>query len=91
MSGTASNDRLTVWSDPGHAWLRVPRALYPDADKAGTGYGYQDSEAFYLEEDVEVGLFLDMHPELRAKVRTIHSEWKSPRNKRPIRNAQKGA
>lgn len=77
---------LSVWSDPGHAWLRVPKDEYPDGYKAGTGYGYEDADAWYLEEDVEVGLFLDLHPELREQVRRIHSIERSPRNKNYIGN-----
>jgi len=51
-------------SDPGHGWLKVPLADYPDAIECGTGYGYtsRDGRTVYLEEDVEASLFLDRHP-----------------------------
>jgi len=80
---------LTVWSDPGHAWLRVPKAQYPDWADYGTGYGYQDDEAAYLEEDVEIGLFLNRHEELREVVRGLHSVARSPRHKQYLPNRNK--
>lgn len=52
--------------DPGHGWLRVPLADYPDAIESGSGYGYVDSEAAYLEEDMEAADFLNRHPEIDA-------------------------
>jgi hypothetical protein len=67
---------LRFVSDPGHGWLRVELAEYPDALESATGYGYwagQASEAtggrgaIYLEEDVEASDFLDRHPEVRPE------------------------
>lgn len=47
--------------DPGHGWLKVPLAEFPDARDFGTGFGYDDGAFIYLEEDCEAGLFMDAH------------------------------
>ena len=62
---------LVFVSDPGHGWLQVPLADYPDALNYGTGYGYVDAEHAYLEEDCEAPAFLRAHPDLRDNIRFI--------------------
>lgn len=46
--------------DPGHSWLEVPLAEYPEAKDYGSGYGYYDARLgkVYLEEDCEAPQFL---------------------------------
>lgn len=55
---------LRFIEDPGHGWLEVPKALYPDAVESCTGYGYESEDAYYLEEDIEMADFLHRHPEI---------------------------
>jgi len=48
-------------SDPGHAWLEVPRAelvALNILDKV-SHYSYQNKGMVYLEEDCDAGLFID--------------------------------
>ncbi len=55
---------LTLWSDPGHAWLEVPPEtldfVMPRAYVSHySHYGKRDgSPAFFLEEDCDLALFL---------------------------------
>jgi len=49
---------LTFYSDPGHAWLRVPRALVQESGAEISGYSYQRGRWVYLEEDSDVGAFV---------------------------------
>lgn len=45
--------------DPGHGWLRVPlKELRPIQDKI-TAYSYMNNKYAYLEEDCDMGTFLD--------------------------------
>lgn len=52
---------LTVHSDPGHAWLQVPKPLINELGIAGkiTPYSYMDDENGYLEEDYDFGVFTE--------------------------------
>lgn len=54
-------------TDPGHAWLEVSLADYPDALDYGTGYGYRSSTHAYLEEDCEAPAFLRDHSNLDSR------------------------
>lgn len=53
---------FTVYSDPGHAWIKVPEA---DIKAVGlkaadfTRYSYIDKGHMFLEEDCDAGKFLD--------------------------------
>lgn len=51
-----------VWySDPGHAWLEVPRSWLDVLGVAGdiSKYSYIDGDAAYLEEDCDAATFLN--------------------------------
>ena len=50
-----------VFTDPGHAWVRVPKSLAHDLGIEGrvSSYSYQDSEFLYLEEDCDALLFIN--------------------------------
>lgn len=72
--------RLTFISDPGHGWLAVPLAEYPDALDYGTGYGYLDANTgtAYLEEDCEAPAFMRAHGLTRDEVhvRILRGDWR---------------
>lgn len=55
---------LVLHEDPGHGWLAVPVERYPDALKCSTACGYYKDGIAYLEEDLELSLFLRRHPEI---------------------------
>jgi len=48
-------------SDPGHAWLEVPRAELVELGILNkvSQYSYQHGDMVYLEEDCDAGLFID--------------------------------
>ena len=50
---------FTFYSDPGHGWLAVPRALLHDLGIADeiTPYSYQRLDHVYLEEDCDLSTF----------------------------------
>lgn len=54
-----------VYSDPGHAWIRVPidflvRTIGPDWRKAFTSFSYERGQYVYLEEDEDARRFMDL-------------------------------
>ena len=52
-------ENFTYYTDPGHGWVEVPRALLHElgiADKI-TGYSYQRGEDVFLEEDCDLSTF----------------------------------
>ena len=52
-------ETFTHYTDPGHGWVEVPRALLHElgiADKI-TGYSYQRGEDVFLEEDCDLSTF----------------------------------
>jgi len=59
--GQLKDKKYRFISDPGHAWLEVPKA---DVYAAGiaqeiSGYSYIHGKYVYLEEDCDAGLFID--------------------------------
>lgn len=51
---------LNIYSDPGHAWCKIPRSLL---SKLGIGdqittYSYQRKDSVYLEEDMDLGTLI---------------------------------
>jgi len=59
--GALKSKKYRFISDPGHAWLEVPKA---DVYAAGiaqeiSGYSYIHGKYVYLEEDCDAGLFMD--------------------------------
>jgi len=72
---------MTWILDPGHGWLRVVKSVYPDAVNHGTGYGYEDELAVYLEEDCEAGSFLrslGFTPDNRPDIAKKYSDLDAP-------------
>lgn len=51
---------LNIYSDPGHAWCKVPRKLLAKLGIADqiTTYSYQRNDSVYLEEDCDLGTFI---------------------------------
>jgi len=71
-------------SDPGHAWLEVPRAELVALGilQKVSQYSYQNKGMVYLEEDCDAGLFIDAKKLTRDDV--VEVDWKEART--PIRN-----
>ena len=62
-----TNESFTMYSDPGHGWIKVSglallrAGLDPSLDFSGFSYWKRDKAGelhFYLEEDVDAGIFL---------------------------------
>lgn len=67
---------LRFIEDPGHGWLEVPLAQYPDALTFGTGFGYTDGVCAYLEEDCEAPAFMAAHGRGITIREEVHqSDW----------------
>jgi len=71
---------LRLIADSGHAWLEVDLNEIPEAERFAEGYGYQDGNLIYLEEDSEMPRFLN-HMEskgytLTLDETTINGEWR---------------
>jgi hypothetical protein len=49
---------LDLFIDPGHAWLSIPKNLSFGLNFSM--YSYQDKTHYYLEEDLDAGLWLDL-------------------------------
>lgn len=52
--------KFVIYSDPGHGWCKVSRALLKNlgiADQIST-YSYQRKDAVYLEEDRDLALLI---------------------------------
>ena len=75
---------LTFHTDPGHAWLEVPKAelVGLGIDKDISPFSYMKGPTAYLEEDCDAGLFIDklMEAGTSFKFYEIHKE------NTPIRN-----
>lgn len=48
--------KFVFYTDPGHGWLQVPKALAKELGIKPSTYSYQDREYLYLEEDCDAGL-----------------------------------
>lgn len=57
-------------SDPGHGWLKIPKGL--SFDLKFSQYSYQDKTHYYLEEDLDASLWLDLIHS--AGIKTSYSE-----------------
>ena len=49
---------LTFFSDAGHGWLKVPKALIRKLGVPVSQFSYQRGENAYLEEDMDAGRFI---------------------------------
>ena len=50
---------VTIYTDPGHGWMEVPRTMLNELGIAGmiTQFSYQKGEFAYLEEDCDLATF----------------------------------
>jgi hypothetical protein len=57
---TTQESVFTFYSDPGHGWVAVPKALLRDLGIAGriTPYSYQRGATAFLEEDCDASTFI---------------------------------
>lgn len=65
------------YSDPGHGWLAVKRKFLKELgilDKI-TRFSYQRGDTVYLEEDVDVGFFVQAFEARYGKKPTVVSKW----------------
>jgi hypothetical protein len=67
---------LAWYEDPGHGWLAVRLSSYPDAEQHATSFSFYIAAAgvryVLLEEDVDAGTFLKVHPEIdRARIARV--------------------
>lgn len=51
-------NRFYFYSDPGHAWMKVPRKLVEKLGVEVSSYSYQRGDDLYLEEDCDAGAFI---------------------------------
>tara|TARA_R110000824_G_scaffold161892_1_gene337392 strand:- start:1115 stop:1372 length:258 start_codon:yes stop_codon:yes gene_type:complete len=54
---------FTLYEDPGHAWLKVPRKMLGELGIANkvSKYSYQSFDFVYLEEDCDAALFFEAY------------------------------
>lgn len=77
----AINDRkIILWEDPGHGWLQVPIPLIKELQAARklqiSGYSYRDinGENAYLEEDCDLGAFVNCFPSVNFRQMFEHGQ-----------------
>ena len=71
------------YSDPGHGWLRVPRALIKTLgiEHEISNYSYKRREHAYLEEDSDARLFLTKYLQLTGKSARLNHHWTNKQSK----------
>ena len=92
--------KLNIYSDPGHAWCKVPRSLLVKYNIEGdiTSFSYQRGDYVYLEEDCDLPLlvttlrawgktveFKELHTNKSSKIRS-YSHYIRPRTSLPFKN-----
>lgn len=83
MNNTVSKKQvtktLTVLNDPGHGWCKVKRS---ELDKLGlldkiTGFSYERGDYVYLEEDLDMSLYMnklrELNPDIKFKFNESHT------------------
>ena len=70
------NDRYELIEGPGHSWLKVPHAEILRLKIAGkiSSYSYMDAESVYLEEDIDMGIFIRARAGLPTNYRQCSPE-----------------
>jgi hypothetical protein len=65
IKGDAMIKKFDFLSDPGHGWIKVPRALINSLGIAAniSRYSYQRGEFAYLEEDRDLSVFFNAYRE----------------------------
>ena len=53
--------KFKFYQDPGHGWVKVPKALLKELgiDEKISSYSYMRGDFVYLEEDMDLGTFMD--------------------------------
>jgi len=77
---------LRFYNDPGHGWLAVKVQYLIDlgiADKI-TNFSYLKGKTAYLEEDVDVGTFVEAAKEAGIEIKMTSGAWTN--NNSPIRS-----
>ena len=78
--------KFTFYSDAGHGWLKVPKALILElgiADKI-SHFSYERSDSVYLEEDCDFSLFAEAYsPNERLRLTEVNSDRSRVRTYRP--------
>lgn len=69
---------FNFYSDPGHAWLRVPLALLAELGVSPSEFSYHSNGFAFLEEDLDAGLFLDAWKKVNGREPSIR--FMPPRN-----------
>ena len=81
-----SKFNFTFYTDSGHGWLEVPKALAKALDVRISPFSYEDDEYYYLEEDLDAGVFTKAAKEagLKFEVFSEHFDGQHPlkKNKR---------
>jgi len=80
--------KIKFYEDPGHGWGAVKRSLLIElgiADKI-TQFSYQNGDTVYLEEDCDLGLFIDT---LRSKGESVDYKKRTYYNRCPIRSYER--
>lgn len=80
---TTKKRKFVYYSDPGHGWLKVPkkelRKLHVE-DRI-TPYSYQKGENAYLEEDLDMGTFMQefvaAHPDVTMEFKHRQTDRRS--------------
>ena len=66
---------FTFHSDPGHGWLEVSLAEYPEARQFASNYSYTNNGTVYLEEDCDAPAFLKtLTTEYRIEARNSNKD-----------------
>jgi hypothetical protein len=78
------HQQYTIYSDPGHAWLKVSMQELADLGLTHkiTGYSYRKGNMAYLEEDCDLATFYDAKEQRGIKV-TFAEVYQDPT---PIRS-----
>jgi hypothetical protein len=64
ISEALRDGKIKIWEDPGHGWLQVPldiiKRMKKDCGLKVSGFSYKDKENAYLEEDLDMGNFINI-------------------------------
>lgn len=79
---TPDSNNYEFHEDAGHGWLRVPYAELAELGVQPSEYSYMDTrrEFAYLEEDMDMGLFLEaLDPECIREIRAARARGEEPK------------
>lgn len=79
--------KLKYYTDPGHGWIAIKRAILDQLSIANkiTHYSYQRGNTVYLEEDHDANILMT---ELKKRQILVEFQTKHTDNRSPIRNYQ---